>query len=104
ASAAILAASAGAGHRRGHTLPGFEGRSRARRLDDTRELVAERERERELRVAAFDELEVGRARERDADAHEDLARPRLRGRDLAERDPLRPVADECPHPKSLTGR
>ena len=104
ASTAVVAAPAGAGHRRGHTLPGREGRSRARRLDDTRELVAERERERNLRMAAPQELEIGRARERDGHAHEHLARPRFRGRDLTERDPLRPIADECPHLPSLAGR
>ncbi len=37
---AVLAAPAGAGHCGGHTLPGLEGRSRAHRLDDPRELVS----------------------------------------------------------------
>ena len=104
ARAAVVAAPAGAGHGRGDALAGRKGRSRARRLDDTRELVPERERKRKLRMAALQELEVGRARERDENAHEDLSRPRPRGRDLEEREPLRPLRDESPHGKSLAGR
>ena len=104
AGTARLAVSAGARHRRRHAIPDVEGRPRARSFDPARELVAERERERELRMATLQYLEIGRARERDGHAHEDLARPRFRGRDLTEGHPLRPVADECPHAPSLAGR
>ena len=89
--------------RRRHARPRLPLGAGPRGLDDARPLVAERERERDLRMAAPGDLEVRPARERRADADENLAGPARGHRHVPEHGRSGSFADERAHGRSVAG-
>ena len=88
---------------RGDARAGLPRRPGSRLLDETRPLVAERERERDLRMAPPGDLQVRPARERRLDAHEDLTGAGLSHRHVPKRRRPGPLADERAHEASVAG-
>src|SRR5262249_28084173 len=102
-AAAVAADAAGSGDARDDALAGAPRRHPAADRDDLAgQLVAHRERERDARVAALEDLQVRAARDGAPHAHDDLSRSRRGRRDLPLLEAADLGLDEGEHGRALT--